>query len=62
MAVPQSDIIDQVETEQEEMEHEEAEPGEVDQEASNSEMLESQLESPHEHLPKGRMSRTLRSA
>ena len=67
VAVSQSDIIEQEETEQEETgeetEQEEVEPREVDQEASISEMLESQLESPHEQLPKRRrMSRTLRSA
>ena len=49
VAVSQSDTIEQEETEQEE-----AEPREVNQEASISEMLESQLESPHEQLPKRR--------
>ena len=67
MAVSQSDIIEQEETVQEETEEEteqeDVEPREVDQEASISEMLESQLESPHEQLPKRRrMSWTLRSA
>ena len=63
VAVSQSDIIEQEETEQEETEQEDMEPREVDQEASISEMLESQLESPHEQLPKRRrMSQTLRSA
>ena len=67
MAVSQSDIIEQEETEQEETEEEteqeEVEPREVDQEASISEMLESQLESANEQLLKRRrMSRTLRSA
>ena len=53
VAVPQSDTIEQ----------EEAEPREETQEASISEMLESQLESPHKQLPKRRkMSQTLRSA
>ena len=57
VAVSESDIIEQEETEQEEVK-----PGEVNQEASISEMLESQLESPYEHLPKRRkISRTLRS-
>ena len=57
VAVSQSDTIEQEETEQEE-----GEPGEETQEASISEMLESQLKSPHEQLPKRRkMSRTLRS-
>ena len=63
VAVSQNDIIEQEETEQEETEQEDMEPREVDQEASISEMLESQLESPHEQLPKRRrMSQTLRSA
>ena len=67
VAVSQSDIIEQEETEQEETEEEteqeEVKPREGDQEASISEMLESQLESPHEQLPKRRrMSWTLRSA
>ena len=58
VAVSQSDTI---EAEQEETVPEGAEPGEAHQEATISEMLESQLESPHEQLPKRRkMSQTLR--
>ena len=63
VAVSQSDMIEQEETEQEETEQGKVETREVDQESSISEMLESQLESPHEQLPKRRrMSQTLRSA
>ena len=47
VTVSQSDTIEQEETEQEEVE-----PGEETQEASISEMLESQLESPREQFPK----------